>query len=304
MTIRNNYYEILQVETTATPEDIKKSYRQLVLKYHPDNGGDSEQFTQIQAAYDILSDLEKKQQYDASLAKVGNQISIDVTHSVGETNPLSNFADVMHSAFIGTMRNHSSNFTIDNYLPEWDKPKVDGKIIFYMAGNRIPIKEILQKSLFPLIGQRYQFRAEISAEEIKRSYPTEGSMILFFKLHDAVQYSRATRIGDINKNDACYQGCIFTVKCLVSLNQDLINSGTIYINEDKDKSMERVYFIKVDIKELVPLQGQLIIQRSVFVDNSYPLVNFEEINEFTLSSSNKRSDAELFSDAMDQCRLA
>ena len=63
-----DYYEILGVNKDSSPSDIKKAYRKLALKYHPDrnNGGKEAEakFKEINEAYAVLSDPEKKRQYD------------------------------------------------------------------------------------------------------------------------------------------------------------------------------------------------------------------------------------------------
>jgi molecular chaperone DnaJ len=59
-----DYYKILELDKSATPEDIKKSYRKLALKYHPDKGGDEDKFKEISEAYSVLSDTDKKSKYD------------------------------------------------------------------------------------------------------------------------------------------------------------------------------------------------------------------------------------------------
>lgn len=60
-----DYYSILEIDKTATQDDIKRAYRKLAMKHHPDRtGGDDTQFKKIQEAYDILSDPTKRQQYD------------------------------------------------------------------------------------------------------------------------------------------------------------------------------------------------------------------------------------------------
>jgi len=59
-----NHYQILGVERTASAEDIKRAYRKLAGQHHPDRGGDTAKFQTIQAAYDVLGDPGKRQQYD------------------------------------------------------------------------------------------------------------------------------------------------------------------------------------------------------------------------------------------------
>merc|ERR1719230_2199600 len=57
-------YELLGVEKDAAPDTIKKAYRKLAVKMHPDKGGDPEKFKDIQKAYDILGDERKREIYD------------------------------------------------------------------------------------------------------------------------------------------------------------------------------------------------------------------------------------------------
>jgi len=59
-----DYYETLGVNHASTPNEVKKAYRKLASKHHPDKGGDPEQFKKIQEAYETLSDPQKKHQYD------------------------------------------------------------------------------------------------------------------------------------------------------------------------------------------------------------------------------------------------
>ncbi len=60
----NNYYEILGVSRDASTEEIKRAFHKLAHKYHPNKGGDEKKFKEINEAYQILSNKEKRAQYD------------------------------------------------------------------------------------------------------------------------------------------------------------------------------------------------------------------------------------------------
>ena len=67
MTSSKDYYKILGVNRQAPPEEIKTKFRKLALEYHPDRNRDpsaQEKFKEINSAYQVLSDPQKRAQYD------------------------------------------------------------------------------------------------------------------------------------------------------------------------------------------------------------------------------------------------
>ncbi len=74
---KRDYYEVLGVSKTATDEEIKKAYRKMALKYHPDkNPGDKEaeeKFKEAAEAYDVLSNADKRARYDQFGHSMGGQ---------------------------------------------------------------------------------------------------------------------------------------------------------------------------------------------------------------------------------------
>ncbi len=80
-------YEVLGVEKSATPDQIKKAYRKLAVKNHPDKGGDEATFKEIQKAFDILGDERKREIYDQ-----GGEEAVDGEGGGGGMDP---FAEMM-----------------------------------------------------------------------------------------------------------------------------------------------------------------------------------------------------------------
>lgn len=81
-----NYYEILGVDENASQEEIKKAYRNLAKKHHPDSeDGNSEKFKEINEAHKVLKDKESRKKYDRKMGKSSNGGSFHGEDPFGET---------------------------------------------------------------------------------------------------------------------------------------------------------------------------------------------------------------------------
>ena len=66
-----NHYETLGVSNTASPDEIKRAYRKLASQHHPDKGGDTAMFQKVEEAYRVLSDPQKRAEYDNPPQQMG-----------------------------------------------------------------------------------------------------------------------------------------------------------------------------------------------------------------------------------------
>ncbi len=104
-----DYYKILGVDRGASQEEIKKAFRRLAHKYHPDKeGGDEEKFKEINEAYQVLSDEKKRAQYD-QFGQTFEGAGAGYSHMNWE-DFVRNFGDVF-SGFAGSKEAHFGGFS-------------------------------------------------------------------------------------------------------------------------------------------------------------------------------------------------
>ncbi len=107
-TAKRDYYEVLGVSRTASGDEIKRSYRRLAMKFHPDrNAGDGKheaevKFKECSEAYEVLSDDVKRQRYD-QYGHAGVSASHDYSH-MEAADIFSMFEDIFGAGGGGTPR--------------------------------------------------------------------------------------------------------------------------------------------------------------------------------------------------------
>lgn len=105
-----DYYKTLGVSRNATDDEIKKAYRKLARKYHPDAGGDEEKFKEINEAYEVLSDEKKRKMYDRFGTADANGIPFGGGASGGQ-NP---FAGTSWEDILESLRNGGGGSIFDD----------------------------------------------------------------------------------------------------------------------------------------------------------------------------------------------
>lgn len=103
---KRDYYEILGVNKNAAEDEIKKAYRKLAIKYHPDKNPDDkaaeEKFKEAAEAYEVLSNTEKRQRYDQfGHAGVGGNAGGGYGGGMNMDDIFSQFGDIFGGAFGG-----------------------------------------------------------------------------------------------------------------------------------------------------------------------------------------------------------
>lgn len=106
---KRDYYDILDIPKTASQDEIKKAYRQMALKYHPDRNPNNkeaeEKFKEASAAYQVLSDPQKRAQYD----KFGDAGVQGGAQDINMEDIFSHFGDIFGNIFGGGAQQRRAN---------------------------------------------------------------------------------------------------------------------------------------------------------------------------------------------------
>ena len=123
-----NYYKILCVKNNANKQEIKRAYRKLAIKNHPDKGGSDEKFKEISEAYEILSDDNKRYKYDNN--------SILETYVV--KNPYDLFEEIINKSDRMYMKSKVNNINIYDDFDLYDNynDSVFNTLVFNQSFNQ------------------------------------------------------------------------------------------------------------------------------------------------------------------------
>ena len=140
---KQNYYQILGLDSTASEHDVKLAYKKLAVKTHPDKHSGSvqaeEKFKLLTEAYQVLSDTNQRQTYDSSLSKesVKRASSTGLSSSKKDTNVL-----IYEAAREGSVPNIVAGFKSGGRV-QWRNPTDDGRTALHVAASHGQVEAML-----------------------------------------------------------------------------------------------------------------------------------------------------------------
>jgi molecular chaperone DnaJ len=187
-----DYYELLGVSKSASPEDIKSAYRKLALKYHPDRNkeeGASEKFASINNAYAALSDPEKRAHYDRFGSEPSSQ-GMPGAGDMGGADPFDLFEQLFGGGMFGGNRRGGGN---PNAKPRGEDLQVEAEITLEQAREGAEIELEVDR----LVGCTHcnGSRSEPGGKPAVRCTSCNGA--------GRVQYQQRTILGNFVTEQAC-----------------------------------------------------------------------------------------------------
>lgn len=270
-------YDILGITCHANASEIKAAFRKLALTHHPDKGGDAEKFKKIQHAHSILGDAEKRNKYDKIMNDPEKEYQYCHTLFKDSCNAIfkemdSSLEHLKIRAIVEKDRKSCITPWVYPVDTSWGAAKIFATTkkdkILYSVGKLIRFSE---KSL--------QFRQTISISELIDSFlQHEKKIMLFLVEFDALQYSRATRVGSFYEDQQCFQSPIVEVKLLTDLGKDIeIKKLDAFINDRYKQSRffgnSYIFYAEIDASHVEALTVSLKIETAAG-DKEYPPISF------------------------------
>jgi DnaJ-class molecular chaperone len=199
-----DYYSTLGLKRGASEADIKKAYRSMAMKHHPDRGGDEKKFKEISQAYEFLTDPQKKQMIDMGMDPNSQP-------GRGQGNPFEfhfnqgNFEDIFSNFGFGfgtrpMRRNKSFNINVEITLEE----VLSGKELNAEVGVPGGRSRVINISIPPGIDGGQQIRYEgMGDDSISGIPPGDLHVNVYVKLHplfkregDSLVYEKSISVWD------------------------------------------------------------------------------------------------------------
>ena len=235
-----NYYDILGVNKNASVQEIKKAYHKLAIKYHPDKSeSDPDTFKKISEAYSILSDEDKRHQYDTTgISDFFIENPMDLFEQLMKDfkpDIFSNFSDDLSKSF------KSGNVTVKTFLYE---PNVNDNL-----------NDKIKKAVPDIMNT---FSNVLSGNEHKVDNPNKVNLV-----KNLMQTTSSLFMNDEKSDDSSDDS-------FVGLNEEFNNINQ-FNNEMNNNSLIKEEILSNNIMKLKP--NDLVIKKKISLDKFYKEIN-------------------------------